>query len=71
MPPDDPFPYEAICPWCDEGKLMIEKPADTKVSCRCPRCRKHYEVDFKTMTVKKSEPVPYRGNKNRKQATTA
>jgi phage FluMu protein Com len=69
MPPAQ-FPYEAVCPWCYEGKLMIERPADTKISCKCPKCPKYYEVDVKTMTVRKSAAVP---NRNRKppQSKTA
>lgn len=70
--PSDEFPYEAKCPWCQDGKLMIKKPAKTKASCKCPRCQKCFEVDFETLEVKKVQAIPNKGNtRGRKQLETA
>ena len=57
------FQYEAKCPWCAAGKLMVEKPADTSVSCGCPYCSRFFVVDVNTMAAVKSSAVP-NGNNN-------
>ena len=52
------FPIAVLCPWCEKGETLADKPADINLSCRCHACGKFYKIDLKNRRAEKAMSAP-------------